>query len=55
MIQNEKYSNDNTSLENITEKITAVNNMNHGWHQTVNNAVHYYQTPFNIALILEQV
>ena len=25
------------------------------WHQTINNVVCCYQTPFNIALILEQV
>ena len=26
-----------------------------GWHQTINNTVCYYQTPYDIALILEQV
>ena len=26
-----------------------------GWGQTISNTVCYYQTPYNIALILEQV
>ena len=54
MIQNEKHINNNKALENITEKITIVNSMKYGWHQTVNNAVCYYQTTFNTAFILEQ-
>ena len=29
--------------------------MQHGWHQMINYTVCYYQTPHNIALILEQV
>ena len=41
-------------LENITENITTVNIMKYGWHQTVNNVACCYQTPFNIAIILEQ-
>ena len=48
-------SNNNAALENIAEKITIVNNMKCGQHQAVNNAACYYQTPFNIALISEQV
>ena len=28
--------------------------MKHGWHETINNAVHYYQPPFNVAVIIEQ-
>ena len=55
MIQNEKQSNNAKALENITKSITTVNIMKHGWHQTVNNSVCYYQTPSKIALILEQV
>ena len=29
--------------------------MKHGSHETFNNTVYHYQTPFNVALILEQV
>ena len=29
--------------------------MNHGWYETINNAVCYYQTPFNVAVIIEQI
>ena len=29
--------------------------MKHGWHQTVNDVVYCYQTPFTVALIVEQV
>ena len=29
--------------------------MKHRWHQTINNTVCYYQTLFDISLILEQV
>ena len=29
--------------------------MKHRWCQTVNKTVYYYQTPFNVALILEKV
>ena len=54
MIQNEKCSDNNTVLENVPEHMSIVNIMKHGWHQTVNNAVCYYQTPINVALILEQ-
>ena len=54
MIQNEKHSNNNIALKNITKKIATVNSMKYGWYQGVSNTVHYYQTPFNIALILEQ-
>ena len=57
MTQSEKYSKHNTehSIGKCHDKITTVNIMKHGWHQTVNNSVCYYQTPSKIALILEQV
>ena len=55
MIQNEKHSNNNAALENITEKITTLNSMKYRWYNAVNNIAYYYQTPFDIALVLEQV
>ena len=30
-------------------------NTKHGWCQMVNNTVHYYQTPYNISLIVEKL
>ena len=54
MIQNDNNSNNNTALENIAE-ISIANIMKNGWCQTVNNLMLYYKTPFDIALILEQV
>ena len=29
--------------------------MKYGWYQMVNNTVHHYQTPYNIALIVEKI
>ena len=29
--------------------------MKHGWHETIDNAVHYYQTHFNVSVIVEQI
>ena len=29
--------------------------MKHGWHHAINKTVRYYQTPFNLALILKEV
>ena len=55
MIGNEQHHNNNTAMENNAKPITKSSRMKHGWHQTISNTVHYYQTPFNIALILEQV
>ena len=52
MIQNDKHSANNVALENINENTKTVNNMKDGWNQAVNNVVHYYKTPFNIALVL---
>ena len=31
------------------------NNMKCGWHQMINNTVHYYQTACNITLIVKQL
>ena len=42
-------------MENNAEPITKASDMKHEWHPTINNTVHYYQTPFNVALILDQV
>ena len=36
------------------KKITTVNSMKYGWCQAVNNVVCYFQTQFNIALILDK-
>ena len=37
------------------ELTMKASSMKHGWRQTINNIVHHYQTPFDVALILEQV
>ena len=29
--------------------------MKYGWYETINNTVHYYQTYFNIAVIIDQI
>ena len=42
-------------MEKITKKIKIANSVNHGWYQTTNKTVCYCQTPFNVAVILEQV
>ena len=55
MIENEKHNNSVTEMENNAEKITKANSAKHVWCQTINNAVHHYQTLLNIALIIEQV
>ena len=39
----------------ITRNKKKASRMKHGWCQTTNNTVCCYQSPFNIALILEQV
>ena len=55
MTENGKCNKNNAAIENNTELITKANSIKHGWFQTINNAVCYYKTPFNVAMILEQV
>ena len=45
----------NNSMECSASTTPKASNMKHGWYQTINNTVHYYQTPYNIALIVEQL
>ena len=42
-------------LENSRAPVIGESTLKHGWHKTLNNTVCCYQTPFDIALILEQV
>ena len=42
-------------MENSAALMIRENAMKYGWCKTFNNTVHYHQTPFEIALILEQV
>ena len=51
----EKHNKNNTKMENSAETITKASSMKYGWHQTINNIVCYCQSPYDIALILEQV
>ena len=42
-------------MKNSMATITNATIMKHGWYQIINKTVHYYQTAYDIALILEQV
>ena len=46
---------ENMNLERCAAMTTKVSIMKHGWYQTVNNTACYYQTPCNIAVIVEQL
>ena len=50
----EKFSDDN-SIECRTSSTIEVRNIKCGWFQIVNGAVHCYQSPFNVSLIVEQL
>ena len=41
-------------FENITDEAIKENRMKHGCYQTKNNTLCYYQTDFNISVILGQ-
>ena len=51
----EQQNKNNTKMENSMATMTNASIMKYGCHHIINNAVHYYQTPYDIALILEQV
>ena len=55
MSKNEKFHNNNAAMENNTAPIMKASSMKYAWHHTINNTVFYYQTSYNIRLILEQV
>ena len=55
MSENERHGENDTVVENITAPTIRESTIKHGWHKTFNNTVCYYQTPFDIALILEKV
>ena len=55
MIENERNSECNTFLENSTVPTIGESTMKYGWNTTLKNTVCCCQTPFDIALILEQV
>ena len=54
MSENEQCHNDDVAMENNMSSITKSISMKHGWNQRINHIVCCCQTPFNIALILEQ-
>ena len=50
----EQFSDDN-NMEHRTSPTSKASNMKYGWHQIVNDTVHYFQMPYNIAVIVEQL
>ena len=42
-------------MENSAVTMMRESTMKHGWHQAFNNSVHHCQTPYDVALILQQV
>ena len=42
-------------MENSAVQMKREGNVKHRWCQTVDNTVHCYHTPYDIAVILEQV
>ena len=51
----EQYITKNMKTERRAAMTTKASIMKCGWCQMVNNAVHCYQTPYNIDLIVEQL
>ena len=51
MSENERHGENNTVVENNAAPMIREITMKHGWHKTFHNAVHFYQTPFDIVLI----
>ena len=45
----------NMNAERRMEMTTKSSTMKYGWCQMINNTVHHYQIPYNIALIIEQL
>ena len=45
----------NMKPERSTAMTINASNMKYGWCEMVNNAVHYYQKPHDIAVIVEQL
>ena len=54
MSENEQHGENDTVVENSVAPTIRENTMKNGYHEIFNNAVHHYQTPFEISLILEQ-
>ena len=55
MIENEVRCDKNAEMKCGTELMTKGSSMKNGLHQKINNVVHCYQTPLDVAVILEQV
>ena len=55
VIENEVRCDNNAEMKCGTDIITKASSMKNGQHQTINNTVHHCQTPFKIAVILEQL
>ena len=46
---------DNNNMESRAATTPKASSMQYGWHEIVNNTVHCFQTPHNVALIVEQL
>ena len=42
-------------MDRSTAMAIKASNMKYGWCQMIKNTLHYYQTPYNIALIVDQL
>ena len=51
----EQHSMKSMKTERSVTMTMKVSNMKCGWYQIINDTAHYYQTPCNIALIVEQL
>ena len=45
----------NSIMESRTATTPKASSIQYGWYEIVNNTVHFFQTPCNIALIVEQL
>ena len=55
MSGNKRNSECNAFVEKSKAPTIGESTMKHGWHKTLKNTVCCYQTPFDIALILDKV
>ena len=54
MIMHEQCNVNNT-MEHSMSTTSKEIHVKHRWHQIINDTVHCYQTPYNVALIVEQL
>ena len=55
MSENQRHGESDAVVENSATPTIRESTMKDGWCKTFNNAMYYYQMPFDIALILDQV